>query len=419
MEKKKILFICSNHFPYDGANGKLLKNLLDGGLSDAFEVHVLTHMFVSSDRTLEEYDKYTVHRFFSWFMYPKNHLMNYIKLNYHFGDYMRLLFKKVLPKLKSQDDKQFFMSKQYIDDITSNLEKLNSQYHFDVVVSIVAGFETVKATLNFQKKHEDIPVVVYQLDPCSDNELENIESFQERKELEKEYLTKANAIITTPIITEFYKKNYPVELTNKVVSMEFPNVVPVEQNYKYNPDKIICLFAGNIYRGIRNPDYTLKLFGALEDTNIELHILGSCDEPIKKELLKKNIKFFDSVSSKEAEELINKANILVNIGNSMTNQVPSKIFEYISTGKPIINIYKNENCPTLPYFEKYEYVCNIIEKDILNIDDLERMRLFIVENSHVFESSESILHKYEESTITHCAMKFITIIKEVFKKEGE
>ena len=49
------------------------------------------------------------------------------------------------------------------------------------------------------------------------------------------------------------------------------------------------------------------------------------------------------VSHTVAIQYMSEADFLLNIGNSISSMVPSKIFEYISTGKPIISIYSNIN----------------------------------------------------------------------------
>ncbi|MBQ8603961.1 MAG: hypothetical protein IJ410_03850, partial [Oscillospiraceae bacterium] len=45
--------------------------------------------------------------------------------------------------------------------------------------------------------------------------------------------------------------------------------------------------------------------------------------------------------------------MLLNIGNAISNMVPSKIFDYFATGKPIVNVQKIDNAPDVEYFEKY------------------------------------------------------------------
>ena len=48
-------------------------------------------------------------------------------------------------------------------------------------------------------------------------------------------------------------------------------------------------------------------------------------------------------------------------GNKVDNQVPSKIFDYISLGKPIINVYTSEKDPALEYLKQYPLALNISE----------------------------------------------------------
>ena len=53
--------------------------------------------------------------------------------------------------------------------------------------------------------------------------------------------------------------------------------------------------------------------------------------------------------------------MLLNISNTLDNQVPSKIFDYFSMGKPVLNLQKIENCPAEEYFEKYPICFNMKE----------------------------------------------------------
>jgi hypothetical protein len=47
------------------------------------------------------------------------------------------------------------------------------------------------------------------------------------------------------------------------------------------------------------------------------------------------------VDSLEIKKVYASADFLVNLGNSILEFKPSKTFEYISTGKPIIHFYRN------------------------------------------------------------------------------
>ena len=88
--------------------------------------------------------------------------------------------------------------------------------------------------------------------------------------------------------------------------------------------------------------------------------------------------------------------MLVNIGNSVDNFMPSKIFEYISTGKPIINVYKIPECPTLKYLAEYPLALCVSEEEIRQ--DLPgcaaKVRTFCLENRGKRVSAEEIGRLY-------------------------
>ena len=56
--------------------------------------------------------------------------------------------------------------------------------------------------------------------------------------------------------------------------------------------------------------------------------------------------------------------MLINIGNLVKNQLGSKLIDYISTGKPIVNIYQIEMCPTLSVLEKYNLCISLCSGDL-------------------------------------------------------
>ncbi|MEG1896227.1 MAG: hypothetical protein RR162_08295, partial [Oscillospiraceae bacterium] len=56
------------------------------------------------------------------------------------------------------------------------------------------------------------------------------------------------------------------------------------------------------------------------------------------------------------------------------NQVPSKIFDYFSMGKPILNVQKIPDCPSREYFDRYPLSFTFDE----NHPDIEGMGEFII-----------------------------------------
>jgi hypothetical protein len=105
------------------------------------------------------------------------------------------------------------------------------------------------------------------------------------------------------------------------------------------------VFTGALYGTIRNPTYMLELFSRICERrpNDELHLFGSvndcgpCFEPFHG-MLQKNLFVYGRVSRDIAQSETESADVLVNIGNETPYLLPSKIVDYIATGKPILNL---------------------------------------------------------------------------------
>ena len=55
----------------------------------------------------------------------------------------------------------------------------------------------------------------------------------------------------------------------------------------------------------------------------------------------------------EAAALEDRADVLVSLGNAYDNQMPSKLFGYFATGKPVLHLAVSDTDPTLPYLARY------------------------------------------------------------------
>ena len=95
-----------------------------------------------------------------------------------------------------------------------------------------------------------------------------------------------------------------------------------------------------------------------------------------------------------------KADILLNISNTLDNQVPSKIFDYFSMGKPVLNLQKIENCPAEEYFAKYPLCYNLKEFEPADTDSLVEFLKKAKGQQIDFAEVEKI---YAEATVDYVA----------------
>lgn len=114
----------------------------------------------------------------------------------------------------------------------------------------------------------------------------------------------------------------------------------VEKNINF--DKFKVVFAGSFTK-LNGIDILLKAFTTIEDEDVYLNLYGYGPlTDMVKEYSKKfeNIEYCGIVNDKELSEIYSGAQILVNLRKTddyvMNFSFPSKLFEYLTTGTPVI-----------------------------------------------------------------------------------
>lgn len=291
------------------------------------------------------------------------------------------------------------------------IRRLLKQQHFDCIFCLIQPSAIAKALVNVKP---GVPCIVYKLDPWATNPVLAMTQTEAARKEEALYEQKFDAmcahILTTNLIFEDMRKlGAPVE---KYRIVEFPNIVrPVKKNPRiaFDKDHIHCVYTGVFYTDIRNPGYVLAAFEKLQDTNILFHIFGL--PKALPEILPNNVIFHGQVSQEDASDYTLEADILVNVGNAVSNMVPSKLLSYISTGKPILNFTKIDNCPTLPHMKKYPLGLTVRETEAPNQRALDTIREFILSNKGKCIPFEEIEKLYYEGTPAHMSKQLYALME--------
>mgnify|MGYP003980699909 FL=1 len=97
---------------------------------------------------------------------------------------------------------------------------------------------------------------------------------------------------------------------------------------------------------------------------IELHFYGEqndCIDIIEEyPLIKKNVFIHGLIKKEDAYYKMKSSDILINIGNKTTYQLPSKIIDYVSVKKPILNICSINNDSVKNYLRLFPFVFNYL-----------------------------------------------------------
>mgnify|MGYP005780541583 CR=1 FL=1 len=306
--------------------------------------------------------------------------------------------------------KRDLSSKIVYNEMSKNIRKITKRYNIDLIVIFSAPHELNKIV----NMNVNLPIILYMLDPY----FSHFSHYKIRDQLEIEefnYAKKAIKLFVTPLIySDYSKSNLLSQLLYKCEIVEFPNLNKTIYYNNTNKDKIVISFFGSLYYDIRNPMETIKLFSKIKNLNLEINFYGqrfgfnnnffseiSINYPY--------IHFYDSISFDEMYDKINSSNFLLNIGNIINNQMPSKIIDYINTGKPIINIYKKPDDPTLKYTQKYDYVIDIDENNY-NIEDIKE---FIIDNKYNMVSKSKLFESYNDCSSEYIARKLSNVLENI------
>lgn len=296
------------------------------------------------------------------------------------------------------------------------LEKLIAENDYNYVISVCYPFSCHYLMSKVKKRFPQIKWIAYYFDPYSHNVKEKY-PFELKCNFEYKVLSNVDGILLTSKLYDEFSGCRLKSFLDRAIVCEFPNLVRHVSNSLNSPicfesDNINCVFVGYIYSNIRSPKYFLDMMISA-DKNIKFYMVGSSDYDITyyKERLGVRLEIIDAVSINEAFKIMNDADILINIGNSVQNQLPSKIIDYISTGKPIVNTCKHDNCLTLPYMKKYPLSLNIFEKDKISDADVREFENFCRNAKGKKIEFAEIQKLYETSTPKYVSNQIMGILK--------
>jgi glycosyltransferase involved in cell wall biosynthesis len=167
------------------------------------------------------------------------------------------------------------------------------------------------------------------------------------RRVERRVFAAADAVsVTTPKTAARYAEAFP-ESAGKVRVIPPLFSVPEEKAALLAGDAKRFVYVGTLYRDLREPGFLLQAFDALRkrlpQARLELHFYGDVHQfadvlEAWRARLGPALQVHGSVPRAVVAAAIEGAAVLVNIGNRSEDQLPSKVVEYVASGKPILNI---------------------------------------------------------------------------------
>ena len=224
---------------------------------------------------------------------------------------------------------------------------------YDLIISVSLPFTSHLVAYSINKKIGkkwimDIGDPFYLKKDAPENN-KYIFSFLNKHFENKFYQSANNVVFTHDESMKYHYNSFPVlDGKSTVLPPVFDaNEIDLNNNFEFSKRPLKIAYFGVLTIGIRTPDNFLAFFDKLQLDEVELHWYVNEDtKQMVKNRSSTNINnvFHDMVPRSDAISLmVNEYHALLNIGNANSFQLPSKVIEYISTGKPIVHFSEINN----------------------------------------------------------------------------
>lgn len=400
----KILFVLENLAERCGANVNIAM-VLAKQLSKEFEVHALARY--DDMKQISDEQRKAFNNVYAFYADQPGKLAKFTSQDWSkaSGITRVMRFCRNPNMFISMIDAKYFDFSITKKKCKKAIEDVCSKETYDAVIAVSAPYYIMQAVA---EANIDYAKMALQLDPFTNNytlspRLKNRRRRNELRTINKMRTVFAGDYLYSDLLSVVTK-------ADNIVATPLPGLICDNMKvqarvFDNNTQMVNFLFVGQFYEKIRNPHYLLELFTYLP-SNYILHIVGGgCDKELERytKILGNRLVRHGWVSKEEANAYIEQFDVLVNVNNTITNQLPSKLFEYISTGKPILNIAKSDMCLSKPYLENYLNGINIIEEQDSFACNSKSIVDFIDANLHRVLSKDEILDIFWVNTDVYVA----------------
>lgn len=184
-----------------------------------------------------------------------------------------------------------------------------------------------------------------------------------------------------------------------------------------NEGKVKFVYTGALVEDYRSPRYLIEIVKELAkhiDICCDFYTRGNCENILKQEennhpgvICSKGY-----VEQDKMEGVMTDADFLISIGNNLTGfdtALPSKVINYIATGKPIIHIDGGNNDIAKEYLEKYGLSC-IVNPQLSLETNVKDILKFIRQNIGKQLEFQEIRKKFPQNSPEYSAQCIIQAI---------
>lgn len=363
------IFLTNQYLPEPGATGLCIHKIASALATEDNEVYTVCYKF---DGTPEEADNVSI------IGVKTPTFLNESKKKTPISSLAKRVasIQAKLAHIRSYPLRSVSLVNRYISEVDKIMTKRNSAK----IIASYTPLEAVVAAAKLKKKYgQRIKAVYYSADTLSNEQGKSgILTEKYRRKQGYKWETKLFSACDRILIMDCHKGHYFSdeyrEYKDKMSVVNFPLFCNLSRHETAKKEdktnrSISLVYTGTLYKELRNPrflcDCLVKL-SKIKNINVDFLGGGDCDSIIENAVKnsKGTIKYHGMQSHDIALQYIESADVLLSIGNAESPMAPSKIYEYMSTGKPIIHVFSWDGDTCIAPLKDYGNALLIQDKDI-------------------------------------------------------
>lgn len=359
---KHIVFVAGSYYPYYSAVGKCLGNIASEFEKD-YRVTVICEKNVVGQTDQDLLNTQKIIRVTTGMHARRIRIDDKVKHARGLGRYFwtGMLYLAKLERFVRSALSRSVCDRQVIRAYLEGFSRISEPV--DVIIPTCIQFESVAAAMQYQSAHPGVQIIPYLFDLFAENvnlnrgKLLLKRHWKANMEYERQMFEASDFVFHVSNWSGHIRKYFPEYLT-KSAEVEHPLLVPDRAAPSIPQDgKIHVVYTGVEDAVIRSPEKTLEVLAGLNDDSIciDFYSFGSGENLVEQFAARsKTIIAHGQVDSGRAARARRNADILLSIGNAVGSfQMPSKLIEYIASGKPILHFMQSAGDPAAALLSRY------------------------------------------------------------------
>ena len=372
-DKRKILVVTHQYIPHVSPRTTRWKLIVDDLVNRGHEVTVVTGTNqLDEEKNIIYVGNKSSSSVVTQMREKSNNLSESNFIKSFFYKFLKKIYRIIVKTFAWPDYSMFWLFSIY-----RNRKKINIDY--DLIVSVSLPFSSHIAAYILNKKNKKKWIMdigdPYTLKKDAPENNKILYGYLNKYYENKFYSLASKIIFTHEDAMSAHIDYFDIDKEKTFIGNPISNfdeeLFSRSLEYNYNSFPIKFGYFGVFTKGVRSPKNFMTYFKDTQDIQFHWYVNDDSKNEISIHSNDFDSIFHSLVNRDEALKLMaDSFHCLVSIGNLNTTQLPSKVIEYISTGKPVIHFCEIENDPVKNISKDFNNLFIVSEttnrKDLLN-----------------------------------------------------